>query len=366
MLKMSCRRNTITGYNGNLNLLVSVIVPAYNEEKNIVRKIENLLQQGYPFMEVIVVNDGSTDKTANLVQSFIEKNSLQHKIKFLSLSKREGKPLAINYGFRYCKGEIIIISDADTILGENALQRIVQHFQDGKVGGVTGKLSMINYGESFSTDLEENYRNIFDILRLGESCMDSTPIFNGALIALRRQLFSPLRSDTIADDTEIALRVREKGYKAIFDYATTVYTFTPKHFISRIKQKVRRAEGIIQSFIRHKDILFRSVYGKYGLIIFPCEFFMFLVSPFLFLLIIFLFPFVLQSRSLSTTQILFVFGTGLVILGLTLFIQKYLLKCSLNNLIKIIATFLEHQIFLIFALFSLLFRKGNVKWERTN
>jgi cellulose synthase/poly-beta-1,6-N-acetylglucosamine synthase-like glycosyltransferase len=341
-------------------------VPAYNEEKNIVRKLENLLQQGYTFMEVIVVNDGSTDRTAEIVQSFIEKNSLQHKVKLLNISKREGKPSAINHGFRYCKGEIVVISDADTILGDNALQRIVQRFQDGKVGGVTGKLSMINYGESFSTYLEENYRNVFDILRLGESCMDSTPIFNGALMALRRQLFSPLRSDTIADDTEIALRVREKGYKAVFDYTATVYAFTPEHFIWRIKQKVRRAEGIIQSFIRHKDILFRSVYGKYGLIIFPCEFFMFLVSPFLFLLIIFLFPFVLQLSALSTMQILFILGVGLVFLGSTSFILKYLLKRSLINPVKFIGTFLEHQIFLILALFSLLFRKGSVKWERTD
>jgi cellulose synthase/poly-beta-1,6-N-acetylglucosamine synthase-like glycosyltransferase len=245
MVKMSCRRNTFNGYDGNLNLLVSIIVPAYNEEKNIVRKLENLLQQGYPFMEVIVVNDGSTDRTAELVQSFIEKNSLQHKVKLLNISKREGKPSAINHGFRYCKGEIIVISDADTILGENALQRIVQRFQDGKVGGVTGKLSMINYGESFSTDLEENYRNVFDILRLGESCMDSTPIFNGALIALRRQLFSPLRPDTIADDTEIALRVRKK---AIRPYLITLQQSMLLHLSILYRELNKKLEGLRASF----------------------------------------------------------------------------------------------------------------------
>jgi hypothetical protein len=93
---------------------------------------------------------------------------------------------------------------------------------------------------------------------------------------------------------------------------------------------------------------------------------MFLVSPFLFLLIIFLFPFVLQLSALSTMQILFILGVGLVFLGSTSFILKYLLKRSLINPVKFIGTFLEHQIFLILALFSLLFRKGSVKWERTD
>lgn len=363
MLKKSRKSSFTSVWSSNLNLSVSVIVPAYNEEKNIVRKIENLLQQGYPDMNILVVDDGSTDGTVIAALRFIEQNSLQHKVRLLNLPKREGKPSAINYGLQYCTGEIVVVSDADTILGERAIQKLIENFQDQNIGGVTGKLSMYNYNESFHSKLEENYRGLFDILRLGESFMDSTPIFNGALIAVRRNLFDPLKSDTIADDTEIALRIREKGYKSIYDPRVEVYASTPKQFKSRISQKIRRAQGIMQSFIRHRNILFNSNYGKFGLIIFPCEFFMFFISPLLFLLIALLLPLSLYLISLDIAHVLFALSIT-VFIGFMLVILERSLKRRLINPLKLLATFLEHQIFLTLALFSLVFKKGNVKWKK--
>ena len=222
---------------------------------------------------------------------------------------------------------------------------------------------MVNYEESFCANLEHSYRNIFDVLRLGESFMDSTPIFNGALIAFRRYLFDPLRPHTIADDTEIALRIREKGYKAVFDPRVVVYAFTPRQFKSRLKQKIRRAQGIIQSFSWHKNILFNPHYGKYGLIIFPCEFFMFFISPLVFLSIAFLLPLLFYEVSLSVDQVILILTIVALFLGLMSTIL-YLLKRQSVNPLRFFATFLEHQIFLILALISLILRKGTVKWEK--
>jgi len=344
---------------------VSVIVPAYNEEKTIVRKLRDLLDQSYPNMEVVVVNDGSNDDTAKIVQSFIDQNSSHVKVKLFALPRREGKASALNYACQHCNGEILVISDADTILGENAIKQIVQNFGNPKVGAVTGRLSMVNYEQSSASKLEKSYRNVFDMLRLGESHMDSTPIFNGALMALRKSLFYQLKSDTVAEDTEISLRIREKGYKAIFDPRATVYSFTPTSFKFRMKQKIRRAQGIIQSLNRHKGILFNHAYGKYGLVILPCEFFMHIISPILVILTALLFLLALPSAPITLTHILIIFCLGIIIFGLTSVALSYTSRnCALINPIKILLNFLEHQIFLMLGLFFLLVRKGNPKWVK--
>jgi len=344
---------------------VSVIVPAYNEENTIVHKLRNLLEQGYPNMEIIVVDDGSNDDTTKMVQSFIDRNSSKFRVRLVVLPKRKGKASALNYAWQHCNGEIVIISDAETTLGETAIKNLVQNFCDQKVGAVTGRLSMVNYEQTSATKLEKSYRNVFDMLRLGESHMDSTPIFNGPLVALRKNLFDHLESDTIADDTEISLTIREKGYRAIFDPRATVYAFTPKSFKFRMKQKIRRAQGIIQSLHRHRKILFNPAYGKYGTIILPCEFFMHVISPLLLVLISILSLFILVYNSIILMYFMVIFGLVIIIYGLTFVALRRTSKDRTPiNLIEMFATFLEHQTFLMLGLLLLSVRKKNVRWEK--
>lgn len=345
---------------------VTVIIPAYNEEKTIFRKLKNLLEQDYPNIEVIIVNDGSNDSTGKMVQSFIANNSgSRYNFQLINLPHRGGKASALNHAFSHSKGEIVVVSDADTILGQNAIKQLVKSFHDPKVGAVTGKLSMINYEESSSTKLEESYRNIFDTLRLGESLMDSTPVFNGALLALRNNLYENLKSDTLADDTEISLKIREKGYKAIFIPTATVFAFTPKSFKFRMKQKIRRAQGIIQAMIRHRKIMFNPEYGNYGLIILPCEFFMHIVSPILVVLASTLFISIFAT--INMLPILTFSGLGLIVLSLMYYALRRLRKTRFSvDPIKIFMTFIEHQLFLFLGLLFILSKRGNAKWEKIN
>ena len=348
-----------------VDLSVSVVVPAYNEEKTITRKLENLNEQAYSNMEVIVVNDGSTENTKETVQRFIERTSVKFKVRLLNLQERQGKASAINCGWKDCEGDIMVISDADTLLEKNAIQEIVQNFRDPHVGSVTGKLSMINYDENASTGLEKSYRSIFDILRLGESCIDSTPIFNGPLIALRRDLFEPLKLNTLADDTELALTTREKGYRAIFDPAAEVYAYTPREFKYRTKQKIRRARGIIQAIFRHRKMIFNSEYGKYGLVVLPGEFFMHVISPLLILLSVAFLAFFFALYAVHMVPILLLFGVIILILGIAPFFARILSKNrSLANPLKVLATFLEHQLFLGLGLLSFMLNRSSAKWEK--
>jgi cellulose synthase/poly-beta-1,6-N-acetylglucosamine synthase-like glycosyltransferase len=342
---------------------VSVVVPTYNEEDTIVYELRKLMEQDYPNMEIIVVDDASEDRTVELIKKFVKDNGLSAML--IRQKERKGKASALNEAFKHCSGEIVVITDADTVLKENAIKQVIQNFRDSKVGAVTGRLSMLNYEQTSATTLEKSYRNVFDILRLGESCIDSTPVFNGPLVVLRKNLFDCLEPRTLADDTEISLRIREKGYRAIFDPRATVYALTPKSFEPRMKQKIRRAQGIIESFCRHRKMLFNPTYGKYGLIIFPCEFFMHIVSPILLVLAAALFMFVLAFTSIPLTYFMIIISLGIIVSLLTFVASRYVTKDRTSiNLIMIFLTFLEHQVFLMLGLLFLHTREVDAKWEK--
>ena len=339
---------------------ISLIIPVHNESEVILSKLENTRELNYPKdkLEILVVDDGSTDNTCQLVQSFMDRNSNQIKIRLISLPQWSGKASALNYAWQYCTREIVVMTDADATLEENAIGKMVQNFADPMVGAVTGRLCVAANDDEPAATSERNYRSIFDIIRMGESRIDSTPIFNGLIMAFRRELLDELELDTLADDTELSLRVREKGWKALYDSEVIAYEFTSENRVSRAKQKLRRGRGIIQSFIRHKNILFNRRYGKYGLVIFPCEFFMHIISPLVTLSIIALVPMIVVGSLPSSISIMVSLSLIVVLLlavsGLILAIRKQVLpdKKGTLNPIAVMKTFLAHQVYLILTLFS--------------
>lgn len=350
---------------------ISLVTPAHNESEVILGKLENSRNLIYPKdkLEIFVVDDGSSDNTCQLVQNFIDRNSNQIQMRLISLPQWSGKASALNQAWQYCTGEIVVITDADITLEENAIIKMIENFADPIVGAVTGRLC-VAANSDLTTTSEDNYRSIFDVIRMGESQMDSTPIFNGLIMAFRKELLDKLELDTLADDTELSLRVREKGWKAIYDPEVTAYEFPLASRKSRMKQKLRRGRGIVQSFVRHKNILFNPRYGKYGIVIFPCEFFMHIISPLIILIIVALIPMIIASSlpisisamvSLTSIVILLLAGSVLI-----LAIRKQILpdKKGTLNPIAVILTFLTHQLYLVLILFSYFLRSIGIK-EKT-
>ena len=345
---------------------VSLLIPTYNEEAVISRKLSNVENLDYPKgkLEVIVVDSASTDTTRQLVQSFMEKNPTQFQL-FVQ-QERLGKASALNYAVQYCKGDVVLMTDADAILEKNALKRIVENFSDPKVGAATGRLFILNADQSSVTKLEKSYRSIYEIIRLGESNMDSTPIFNGPITAFRRELFDELEPDTVTDDIELCIRIREKGFRAVYDPEAIAYEYAPVSFKSRMRQKTRRAQGAIQSIIRHKGMLFNRRYGKYGFVIFPCEFFMHLISPILLLVLIF-FLGIVALRGQAFTLLLM--GAVIILVGamaLFSFVLQTLMpdRNLVINPVDVLVTFISLQASLILGFFALLFGKKNYRWEK--
>jgi cellulose synthase/poly-beta-1,6-N-acetylglucosamine synthase-like glycosyltransferase len=347
---------------------VSLVIPAHNESEGIIRKLEDSVKLNYPKnkLEIIVVDDKSSDNTYQLADNFIKNNLDFTEIHLISLPKWSGKASALNYAWSICTGEIVAITDADIALDSDAIEKIAANFTNPEIGAVTGRLCVAGKAGS-TTDSEKNYRSIFDILRLGESNIDSTPIFNGLIMAFRRELLDKLDSDTLADDTELAMMLREKGWRAIYDPEVIAYEYVSENPKVRAKQKLRRGRGIVQAFMRHKKILFNRRYGAYGLVIFPSEFFMHIVSPLLMVMIIatFIPSVIIYSLSLSIDTLVTLATIGSLLLGGTLLflvIKKLISSSSKGtvNPLSILASFFIHEIYLIVIVFSWLLRSVHI------
>jgi cellulose synthase/poly-beta-1,6-N-acetylglucosamine synthase-like glycosyltransferase len=340
---------------GNFTPSVSIVVPTYNEEDTIVHKLKNLMEQDYPLhkVEVIVIDSASDDATVELLERFI-KDIKGLKLKLIRESERKGKASALNNVLKHCAGEVVIITDVDVIWEKDTLKKIVLNFSNPNVGAVTGRQILLNADQSLATKVEKTYRSIFEVLRLGESSLDSTPIFNGPLMAFRLALLEPISEDCIADDSQLAVKIRKKGFKSVYDPCAVFYECAPPSFKSRFIQKVRRGQGLLQLFFREREILFNSSYRKFGTIIFPAEFFMHVISP----VLVFAF---LVSFFLSLSLVNPYVFVGLVIaIGVFVVVLPYVK----TDMAGFLSSFLDSQFILFVSLIFHAFGKSQHKWTK--
>lgn len=332
--------------------LVSVIVATYNEEDTIVQKLRNLTGQDYLNTEVIVVDGASEDATVKLIEEFVKENNVT--VKLIREGERRGKALALNEAFKQCSGKIVVITDADAVCENDALRKIVLSFSDASVGAVTGRVVLLNPNQSLATEVEKTYRGIFEVIRVGESCLDATPIFGGPLMAFRSNLLEQIPEDTIADDSQLAVEIREKGFRTIYNPDAVFYEYAPPTFKSMFVQKLRRGQGLIQMLLRQWRMLFNRKYGKFGMIVFPAEFFMHVVSP------VMVFAF-LASLAYS----LFLIGNYLLLgLIVALAFSVCALRIMKVNVANFIITFLNSQFILLLSLMCHIFGKSQHKWTK--
>ena len=194
-----------------LKAKISLIVATYNEEATLPNKLKNVLEQDYPkeLLELVIIDSGSTDRTPEIVEEFMRQNT-GIKVLFIREKERLGKSHAVNVAYSKASGEIKIISDSDAMLDKSAITKIVSNFYDSSVGAACGRQVLLNPDQNPSTLLEKTYRDVYEILREGESILDSTPIFHGELSAYRADLIEPLPENKSADDSRLANIIRKK------------------------------------------------------------------------------------------------------------------------------------------------------------
>jgi len=346
-----------------LKAKVSLIVATYNEEATLPNKLKNVLEQDYPkeLLELVIIDSGSTDRTPEIVEEFMRQNT-GIKVLFIREKERLGKSHAVNVAYSKASGEIKIISDSDAMLDKSAITKIVSNFYDSSVGAACGRQVLLNPDQNPSTLLEKTYRDVYEVLREGESILDSTPIFHGELSAYRADLIETLPEKKSADDSRLANIIRRKGYRAVYDSSAVFFEYAPPNLRSRFIQKVRRGQGLIRVFWDFRGCMLRKKYGVYGMLILPMEFLMHCIFPALWLLSIVALLFALA-----------LYDPVLLLLALGLFVavtalsrsqsESYVLK-KLNKWAGLFISFLSSQIILFYALILWISGRSLHKWQK--
>ena len=231
---------------------VSLIIPTYNEASVMSRKLENTQQIDYPEdkLQVILVDSASTDGTLGVCEGFLEKNNFRFPIRLLSEGKRLGKSHALNKALEYAEGEIIAISDADSFWEPDALRKTVPFFSDPSVGAVTGREELINLEQTIHTLSEGLYRKFYYTLRLGESKVHSTLIFQGELSLYRSGALEKFEDRAgYSDDTGTVINIVSRGYRCIFIPEAVFHDTAAYSLHGRLVLKSRRAQHLIAGII---------------------------------------------------------------------------------------------------------------------
>ncbi len=267
---------------------VSVIIPVWNEEKTIRRTLNSILASDYPKgkLEVIVVNDGSTDNSLAIAKKFECKN-----VRVFS-KKNGGKSNALNFGIKKAKGEIIFSMDADTIVEPYSLKRMIRYFKDEKVVIVSPAILVYNP----KTILERIQHIEFLLglfLRKTFSFLNAIHITPGAFSAVRKSFFDKYGGydeKNITEDLELTLRAQYHGYKVENAPNAPAYAVAEGKFIRLVKQRRRWYSGLMKNLWDYRKII-SPKYGDMGLFVIPIAiisiFFAIIVTLYMFFKVLF-------------------------------------------------------------------------------
>lgn len=243
---------------------LTVVIPAHNEESHILRKLENVFGSDYPgeLLEVIVVDDGSTDGTADIVREF-------ENVKLLRTGERKGKIVAQKLAFERASNEIVAITDVTVTTPSDAFRKLVAHMSDPRVGAVSACMTVRNRDVNYMTRVSQFLFDIQNAQKLGESRLDSAAGLFGQMSLVRREAIGDFSADVIYEDREFGITLRRRGYRARIEPGVLAEYHAPESLGDFSTQKRRNIGAMTQSLIRHRRLLFNPKYGFYGLLIFP-------------------------------------------------------------------------------------------------
>jgi len=228
---------------------VSLIIAAYNEEKIIKEKSENSLKLIYPKdkLEIIVFSDASTDRTDEIVKSYADQG-----IKLIRIEGRKGKTYCQNEAAKISQGEILVFSDANSMYEPDAIRKLVHRFADERVGCVSGELRYRS-GEK-SVEGERTYWKYDQTIKRLESMVSSLVTVNGAIYAVRKDLYEPLSTDDISDFVE-PLKIVQKGYRVIYEPEAVAWETTAKDPEKEFRRRVRIVTRSVHSLLKDRSLL---------------------------------------------------------------------------------------------------------------
>lgn len=252
------RRNPHFGVH---NPLVSVIVPAYNEGVVLARCVESILADRYRHKEIILVDDGSSDDTWEVMQRF-------HGLPRMTLlrQKNSGKAVALNNGIDHALGQILMFVDADGVFSSHTVSAMLAGFGDPKVGAVCGNDAPVNLNR-LQPQLLTLLTHVTALVRRALSTVNCLTIVSGNCGAVRRDVLNVIGGFTpglLGEDLELTWRVRKAGFKVAFQPHALVFAEVPASARSLWQQRVRWARGYLQTAKLHRTMLGNPRYGVVG------------------------------------------------------------------------------------------------------
>jgi cellulose synthase/poly-beta-1,6-N-acetylglucosamine synthase-like glycosyltransferase len=224
---------------------VTVIIAAYNEEKCIEDRIINLLNLNYPKdkLRFIIGSDGSKDNTNSILSKFDEPN-----LDIFCFENNRGKINVLNELMTKVSSPICVFSDANTMFDKDALEHLVAHFESQKIGAVCGELHLI---DPFSGDNKDNlYWKYEQALKFHESRLNALLGANGAIYAIRTDMYIPLPTDTIIDDFCIVMNIAQKGYSVIYAPEAKAIEEIAPDLAEESSRRIRIGAGNYQAMMR--------------------------------------------------------------------------------------------------------------------
>lgn len=229
----------------------TVLIAAFNEESYIEEKIKNTLSLDYPahLLEILVVADGSTDNTVDIIKEFPN-------VKLLYNKDRKGKVHAVNRAMLSVKSDIVVFTDANTYLNTNALIAICSHYQDSTIGGVAGEKRIFSEKKAdASTAGESLYWRYESILKRLDSELNTAIGAAGELFSIRTHLFEKVPDSVVLDDFFISMKITMRGFRIVYEPEAYAIETSSANIHEELKRKVRIAAGGIQSIVLLTDLL---------------------------------------------------------------------------------------------------------------
>lgn len=264
---------------------VAVLIPAYNEEKVIVRTVRSVLESDYPNLRAIVIDDGSKDATLEVCRDVFRDEIAAGRVTVLT-KPNSGKADALNYGLESVTEELFVGIDADTIIAPDAISKLVPHFSDLRVAAMAGNAKVGNRVNLWTRWQALEYITSQNFERRALNTLNAVSVVPGAIGAWRTeavQAAGGYQHDTVAEDADLTMALLQSGYRVNYEDRALAYTEAPTTANGLMRQRFRWSFGIMQAVWKHKEAIRRK--GALGWVALPnviiFQILLPLVSPFI-------------------------------------------------------------------------------------
>ncbi len=249
---------------------VAVLIPAYNEEKVIERTIQGALDADYPNLRVVVIDDGSKDRTLEIARRTFAAEEAAGRVVILT-KPNGGKAEALNYGLEHIgDAEVFVGIDADTIIAPDAIARLVPHFLNPQVAAVAGNAKVGNRVNLWTRWQALEYITSQNFERRALNTMGAVSVVPGAIGAWRTAAVREAGGyhiDTVAEDADLTMALLRNGYRVEYEDLALAFTEAPTNANALMRQRFRWSFGILQAVFKHRDVVARK--GALGFVALP-------------------------------------------------------------------------------------------------